>query len=231
MKRVLQWTWRWLMWVLLAGLALQVFFALRIVLMVVIDPGSTSFQRSEAWRLLQTDEGLRWRHDWVSYDEIPRHVKRAAVASEDASFVDHGGVDWSAIEQAWKRNARKPKRLVGGSTITQQLAKNLFLSGERHLLRKGQELVIALMMEQVLSKQRILEIYLNHVEWGAGVFGIEAAAQHYFRKPAKRLSAYESARLIVMLPAPKRFELIPQSRYLSARAQTILARMGAVTIP
>jgi monofunctional glycosyltransferase len=222
---------RWLLWVALAGLALQVFFALRIAAMVWIDPGSTSFQRSEAWRLLQQEEPLKWRHSWIPYSEMPRHIKRAAIASEDATFVDHGGVDWSAIEQAWKRNSRKPQRLRGGSTITQQLAKNLFLSGERNLVRKGQELAITLMLEQMLSKQRILEIYLNHVEWGTGVFGVEAASQHYYRKPAQRLTAYESARLVVMLPSPKRFEFMPNSRYLASRAHTIVSRMGAVSIP
>ena len=222
---------RWLLWVLVAGLALQVFFALRIALMTRVDPASTSFQRSEAWRLMTSTGSLPWRHEWVPYQDMPRAIKRAVIASEDASFVEHQGVDWSAIEQAWKRNARHPKRVRGGSTITQQLAKNLFLSGERHLLRKGQELVITLMMELILSKQRILEIYLNHVEWGVGVFGVEAAAQHYYRKPAARLSSYEAARLVVMLPAPKRFERMPQSGYLNARAQTIVARMGGVRIP
>jgi monofunctional biosynthetic peptidoglycan transglycosylase len=231
MRRIIKALLNWLLWVFLAGLALQVFFALRITLMIGLDPSSTSFQRSEAWRILQKEDKLLWRQEWVSYDALPRHIKSAVIASEDASFTDHGGVDWSAIEQAWKRNARQPKRVRGGSTITQQLAKNLFLSGERTLLRKGQELVITLMLEQLLSKQRILEIYLNHVEWGAGVFGTEAAARHYFRKPATRLSAYEAARLVVMLPAPKRFELAPQSRYLQSRAQTILARMGGVSIP
>jgi len=231
MRRISKALLNWLLWVAVAGIALQVFFALRIALMIAVDPGSTSFQRSEAWRLMQQEDKLLWRQDWVAYDKLPRHIKRAVIASEDASFVNHDGVDWSAIEQAWKRNARQPKRVRGGSTITQQLAKNLFLSGERTLLRKGQELVITLMLEQLLSKQRILEIYLNHVEWGSGVFGTEAAARHYFRKPAARLSAYESARLVVMLPAPKRFELVPQSRYLNSRTQTILARMGGVTIP
>ena len=231
MRRISKALLNWLLWVAVAGIALQVFFVLRIALMIVVDPSSTSFQRSEAWRLMQQEDKLLWRQDWVAYDTLPRHIKRAVIASEDASFVNHDGVDWSAIEQAWKRNARQPKRVRGGSTITQQLAKNLFLSGERTLLRKGQELVITLMLEQLLSKQRILEIYLNHVEWGSGVFGTEAAARHYFRKPAARLSAFESARLVVMLPAPKRFELVPQSRYLSSRTQTILARMGGVTIP
>jgi monofunctional biosynthetic peptidoglycan transglycosylase len=120
---------------------------------------------------------------------------------------------------------------VGGSTITQQLAKNLFLSGERTLLRKGQEFVLTLMLEHCLSKQRILEVYLNSVEWGEGVFGAEAAAQHYFRKPASQLGAFEAARLAVMLPRPKYFEKLPNSGYLASRADTILGRMGSAQIP
>jgi monofunctional biosynthetic peptidoglycan transglycosylase len=121
--------------------------------------------------------------------------------------------------------------VVGGSTITQQLSKNLFLSGERTVWRKGQELLITVMLEGLLSKQRILEIYLNSVEWGEGVFGAQAAAQHYFRKDASRLNVDEAARLAVMLPGPKRFEKRPSSAYVSSRAATIAARMGAVQLP
>jgi monofunctional biosynthetic peptidoglycan transglycosylase len=122
-------------------------------------------------------------------------------------------------------------KVVGGSTITQQLAKNLFLSGERTLLRKGQEMVLALTLEALLSKERILEIYLNNVEWGEGVFGAEAAAQHYFRKSAARLNAWEAARLAVMLPRPRYFEKLAQSAYLARRAETIVARMNDVVLP
>jgi monofunctional biosynthetic peptidoglycan transglycosylase len=166
----------------------------------------------------------------------------------------HEGVDIEALEKAWEKNAKadaraeqrlqqsankpsgnkapaKPPKIIGGSTITQQLAKNLFLSGERTLLRKGQELVLTLLLERLLTKQRILEIYLNNVEWGEGVFGAEAAAQYYYRKPAAKLSAYEAARLAVMLPRPKYFETRPNSGYLSSRASTIVARMGGVEIP
>ena len=184
---------------------------------------------------------------WVPYAQISPHLKRAVIASEDAGFAEHSGVEWDAIEQAWEKNqraeaqaerapARAPARpvsakVVGGSTITQQLAKNLFLSGERTVLRKAQELMLALMLETMLSKQRILEIYLNHVEWGEGVFGAQAAARHYFRKDASRLGPEEAARLAVMLPAPKRFEKRPGSAYVSARAATIVARMGAVQPP
>jgi monofunctional biosynthetic peptidoglycan transglycosylase len=122
-------------------------------------------------------------------------------------------------------------QLRGGSTITQQLAKNLLLSGERTLLRKGQELVLATLLEVLLDKRRILEIYLNNVEWGEGVFGAEAASQYYFRKPASRLSTSEAARLAVMLPSPKFFERRIGSPYLSGRASTVMARMPAAELP
>src|SRR5204862_1630708 len=124
-----------------------------------------------------------------------------------------------------------PAKVVGGSTITQQLAKNLFLGSERSLLRKGQEFAITFMLETLLSKQRILEIYLNSVEWGEGVFGAEAAAHHYFHVDAAQLSPHAAARLAVMLPAPKRFEKRPDSAYVAGRAGTVMARMAAVEMP
>lgn len=238
---------RWIGLVLLAFLALQLFFVGRIALMAVVDPESTTFQRSEAWRIATEKHRLPWRQQWVPYRQISDHLKRAVIASEDGSFANHDGVDWDAIEKAWERNAKaeelaarraalapsraRPPKIVGGSTITQQLAKNLLLSGERSLLRKGQEFMLTLVLEQVLSKQRILEIYLNNVEWGEGVFGAEAAAQHYYRKSAARLSAYESARLAVMLPQPKRFEKNPGSGYLASRASTIASRMRDAELP
>lgn len=232
---------------LLSLVALQSSFALRIAAMAWIDPQSTSFQRSEAWRLLVEDGQILWSQQWVPYARISPHLKRAVIASEDAGFTEHSGVEWDAIEQAWDKNLRAEQRaeraqarapgrqvapkLVGGSTITQQLAKNLFLSGERTVLRKGQELLLTWMLEALLSKQRILEIYLNSVEWGEGLFGAQAAARHYFRKDAAQLGPEEAARLAVMLPAPKRYEKRPGSPYLSGRTATILARMGAVELP
>jgi monofunctional biosynthetic peptidoglycan transglycosylase len=222
---------------LLCALALQVTFLARVALMAAVDPQSTSFQRSEAWRLLVDRHRLLWSQDWVGAERISEHLKRAVIASEDAGFVDHNGVEWDAIEKAWERDQRvlaRPSargKIVGGSTITQQLAKNLLLSGERTLLRKGQEFVITLMLEGLLSKRRILEIYLNNVEWGEGVFGAEAAAHHYFHTDAAHLSAEQAARLAVMLPAPKRFEKRPGSSYVAGRAATIVARMGAVELP
>ena len=236
---------RWLLLAAGAALALQLFFIGRIALMAAIDPQSTTFERSEAWRLAQ-DGPLRWSQHWRDYDQIADTLKRAVIASEDDSFANHDGVDWEAMERAWERNAKaeaaaanrsakngpvRPIKIRGGSTITQQLAKNLLLSGERSLLRKGQELVLTFALERLLSKRRILEIYLNHVEWGIGVFGAEAAAQHYFKKSAAQLSAWEAARLAVMLPRPRYFEQRPRSAYLNQRAATIVARMKRAELP
>jgi monofunctional biosynthetic peptidoglycan transglycosylase len=223
--------------------------------MANVAPQSTSFQRSEAWRIATQKGKLRWRQQWMPYKEISDNLKRAVIASEDDSFANHDGVDWEAMEKAWQRNTRaaeratrqrprqpaperlaprsagKPPKVVGGSTITQQLAKNLLLSGERTLLRKGQEIVLAFELERMLSKERILEIYLNSVEWGEGVFGAEAAARHYYRKSAAQLTPYEAARLAVMLPRPKYFEKVPNSGYLASRASTIVARMRDADLP
>ena len=239
-----------------AVLALQLFFVLRIATMALLDPQSTAFERSEAWRLRTEKNSFRWHQQWVAYPQISDNLKRAVIASEDDGFSNHDGVDWDALEKAWQKNAKveaqvaktqagkksavapangkppaRPAKVVGGSTITQQLAKNLFLSGERTLLRKGQELVLTLLLEGLLSKQRILEIYLNSVEWGEGVFGAEAAAQHYFGKPAARLSAFEAARLAVMLPRPKYFEKLPNSSYVAERTGVIFARLGGAELP
>lgn len=252
--------WRPVALLLLCALSLQLYFVARIALMNWIAPQSTSFQRSEAWRLLTTQGHIAWRQEWVDDARLSNHLKRAVIASEDAGFAEHSGVEWDAIEQAWEKNQRaeaaaarrnaqlekraqtqsqtqlRPRpqavpKVVGGSTITQQLAKNLFLSGERTVLRKAQEFLLTFALEGLLSKRRILEIYLNNVEWGEGVFGAQAAARHYWRVDAARLDAWQAARLAVMLPAPKRFEKTPGSAYVSGRAGTIVARMGGVALP
>lgn len=234
---------RWLAIVLCALLALQVFFVARIALAVWWDPQSTTFQRSEMWRIWhQSAQHRPWQQQWVDYAQISPHLKRAVLTSEDDGFMDHDGVQWDAIERAWERNQKaleraqtrpnaKPVVIYGGSTITQQLAKNLLLSGERSFLRKGQELLLAHTLELFLSKQRILEIYLNNVEWGQGIFGAEAGARFYFRKSAAQLTAPEAARLAVMLPRPRYYEQNPNSRYLHARTSTILRRMGGTALP
>ena len=270
MKAVWLSTVRLLVLLALSALSLQIFFVARVALMSVVDPQSTSFQRSEAWRILGERHALPWSQQWVGYERISTNLKRAVIASEDAGFSEHSGVEWDALEKAWERNqkaearverinekidqrdrrASSPKapaaggpvptgrsrpraeaKVVGGSTITQQLAKNLFLGGERSLLRKAQEFVITFALEALLPKPRILEIYLNNVEWGEGVFGAEAAARHYFHVAASSLGPFQAARLAVMLPAPKRFEKRAGSPYVVGRASTVAARMGAVDVP
>ncbi len=225
----------------LALLCLQLWFAGRILLMRWVAPQSTSFQRSEIVRLAVDKHQVAWSQQWVDDAQLAGTLKRAVIASEDDGFAQHGGVDWDALKGAWKKNEKAQARVeargkgvakvVGGSTISQQLAKNLFLSGERTLLRKGQELVITLMLEGLLDKRRILEIYLNSVEWGEGLFGAQAAARHYFHTDAARLGAFEAARLAVMLPAPKRFERQPASPYVMARAGVIAGRMNSAQLP
>jgi monofunctional biosynthetic peptidoglycan transglycosylase len=223
--------------------------------MRVVAPESTTFQRSEIWRIVLDKHQLPWSQENVPPARISDNLRRAVVASEDAGFVDHHGVEWDAVEKAWSRNEKAQARaeaqqgrtatrrgrdgkahevvakVVGGSTISQQLAKNLFLSGERDILRKGQELVITYMLEGVLGKERILDTYLNNVEWGEGVFGAQAASEHYFRTNAATLGAAQAARLAVMLPAPKKFEKQPASSYVLGRSATIVARMGSVDLP
>jgi monofunctional biosynthetic peptidoglycan transglycosylase len=226
---------------LLTVLCLQLWFAGRILMMRWVAPQSTSFQRSEALRLLTEQKRVAWSQQWVDDAQLPLTLKRAVIASEDDGFAQHGGVDWDALKGAWKKNEKAQARaeargktsskVVGGSTITQQLAKNLFLSGERTLLRKGQELIITLMLEGLLDKRRILEIYLNSVEWGEGLFGAQAAARYYFRTDAARLGTFEAARLAVMLPAPKRFERQPGSPYVMGRAGIITNRMNGAELP
>jgi monofunctional glycosyltransferase len=243
-----------ILWLLLAAfVALQMFFFCRIVMMRWVAPESTSFERGNIFAIATTKKEpwrFVWRQTWVPYERISVNLKRAIIASEDASFTDHDGVDWGAIEKAWDKNKRaekiaeknkpkslqakpsKPPKTVGGSTITQQLAKNLFLSGERTYLRKAQEYVLVVMLEAVLDKERIFEIYLNHVEWGEGVFGAEAASQRYFRKSASKLDAYQASLLAVMLPRPKYFEpRFSSSEYLQHQAGTVQARMSSVDIP
>jgi len=232
---------------LLAGLALQLFFVFKVLAMRWIDPQSTAFERSEIWQIAKSgSQPFIWKQRWMAYQDISEHIKRAVIASEDSEFADHDGVQWDALEKAWQRNSKAEQiaqrrskktgqtisaKIVGGSTITQQLAKNLFLSGERSFLRKGQEFIIVLALEAFLSKERILEIYLNSVELGRGVFGVDAAAWHYYGKSAAQLSAYEAARLAVMLPRPQFFEKALHSPYLASRAQTVMARMAQAQLP
>ena len=216
---------------LAAWCATQVFYLSSIVWWRFVDPGSTAYMRAGSWRMAHDGDKRPLLHDWVPYDAISITLKRAVVASEDATFIDNPGFDTDAMMQAWDRNQRAGRMARGGSTITQQLARNLFLSSEKNYIRKGQELLITAMLDAVLDKRRILEIYLNSVEWADGVYGAQAAAQHYFHVPAARLSSAQAARLAVMLPDPRYFDAHPGSPYLRQRTGVILARMNAVTVP
>ncbi|MBC3870644.1 monofunctional biosynthetic peptidoglycan transglycosylase [Undibacterium oligocarboniphilum] len=222
----------WLIGVpLLLLLLLQAYFLIQIGWWVNFNPDSTSFMRQQLSILQEKNPDAKLQHQWVPYQRISNYLKRAVIASEDDSFVDHEGVDWEAMQKAYEKNQKKGKVVSGGSTITQQLAKNLFLSGQRSYLRKGQELIISYMLEACMSKQRILEIYLNSVEWGVGVFGAEAAAHHYYGINAASLSAPQAARLAVMLPKPRYFDKNQGSAYLQRRTELILKRMNSAELP
>ena len=226
---------RWIKWIFLGPLLLvllvQLYFFAMVCWYSQFNPGSTSFMREQLSQLREKNPNATLKHQWVPYARISRHLKRAVVASEDANFSVHNGVDWEGIERAYERNNRRSKVVGGGSTITQQLAKNLFLSGSRSYLRKGQELVIAFMLETVMSKERILELYLNVVEYGRGVFGAEAAARHYYKTSAANLGQAQAARLAVMLPNPRYYDKHGTTNYLQRRTNAIMRQMRFADVP
>jgi monofunctional biosynthetic peptidoglycan transglycosylase len=195
------------------------------------NPGETSFMAREETALRQKSPKAGLRHRWVPYERISIHLKRAVITSEDARFSEHEGVDWDAVEKAYETNLKRGRPAKGGSTITQQLAKNLFLSPERSYLRKGQELVITYMIEALWDKRRILEVYLNVVEWGEGIFGAEAAARHYYGVSAAQLGAEQSARLAAYLPNPKRYGRVRSGPYLDKRTADIARYMADAIVP
>jgi monofunctional glycosyltransferase len=211
---------------LLAVIAIQLWFLGHLVYWSSFNPSSTAFMD----RYLEKPDA-RVRHSWVPYSRISEHLKRAVVAAEDAKFLDHEGFDWEAIHKAMQKNEQRGKVVAGASTITQQLAKNLFLSGSRSWARKGQEAAITWMMERTLSKRRILELYLNVAEWGEGIFGAEAAARHHFGVTAAGLTLEQAAWLAAILPSPKRYDRGRQTPYLEGRIVTISSRMTDAQIP
>jgi len=196
-----------------------------------VDPGTTAFMRQRLAELHQQSPKAELKHRWLPYGRIADPLKRAVVAAEDDKFIDHEGFDWEGMQKALEKNQRKGKVVAGGSTISQQLAKNLFLSGAKTPWRKAQEAMITIWLELVWDKQRILEVYLNSVEWGEGVFGADAAARRFYDVGAENLSADQAARLAVMLPAPRRYEKNPYSPYMNGRTQLILARMHDAEVP
>jgi monofunctional biosynthetic peptidoglycan transglycosylase len=231
LKTLWRWSWRAFLLVLIALTAVQFWFLVHVWYWAGNNPESTAFMRARLEILQEDNPKARLRQQWVPYQRISGHLKRAIIAAEDAKFVSHNGFDWDGIRKAYEKNMREGEIVAGGSTITQQLAKNLFFSGERTWWRKAQEAVVAVMIETVMSKRRILEIYLNVIEWGEGVFGAEAAARLHYGTTAAGLSAEQAARLASIVPSPRRYGPASDTAYLQRRTQTILARMNGSQIP
>src|SRR5260221_10783172 len=202
------------------GLAVYEFwFLAQILYWVEHNPDTTRVMDVRLEALLQHRPNAALEQQWVGYERISIYLKRAIIVAEDAKFVDHEGFDWEGIQRAMDKNQRRGKIVAGGSTISQQLAKNLFLSGERSALRKGQEALITVMIEHVMDKRRILEIYLNVIEWGDGVFGAEAAARHYYGVAAIALAPEQSARLAAMVPNPRFYDRNRNTAFLARHTQ------------
>ena len=231
MKPFWTWTRRALAALVFVVLAWQGWYFGWVVYWKYANPSNTRFMSLRLAELREKDPKAGLKRQWVPYDRMSDKLKRAVIAAEDAKFLDHEGFDWEGIQKALEKNQKKGKVVAGGSTITQQLAKNLFLSSEKTPWRKAQEALITLMLEAVMDKSRILEIYLNVVEWGPGVFGAEAAAHHYYGIPASELNAQQAARLAVLLPNPRKLGRLPNSPYIASRTQVILGRMGAAEVP
>jgi monofunctional glycosyltransferase len=217
--------------VLVALVLYQLWFLAQILYWKHNNPGMTRFMELRLESMRDSDRSARLQQRWVDYSRVSGNLKRAIIAAEDAKFLDHEGFDWEGIQRAMEKNQRRGQYVAGGSTISQQLAKNLFLSGERSVMRKMQEAVITGQLEALLSKRRIFEIYLNVVEWGEGVFGAEAAARHYFGISAAMLNAEQAARLAAMLPRPRYYDRHRDSPYLAQYATTIRARMEYAQVP
>jgi monofunctional biosynthetic peptidoglycan transglycosylase len=231
LRVVFRWIWYILLLALIALAAVQFWFLVHIWYWTDHNPESTAFMRARLEIIREDEPRARLSHRWVPYNRISGHLKRAVVAAEDDKFMDHTGFDWEAIQKAFERNLREGEIVSGASTIPQQLSKNLFLSGRRTWWRKAQEAVITAMLETVLTKRRILEIYLNVAEWGDGVYGAEAAARYHFGVSAAALTPAQAARLAVMLPSPRSYPPGRDTVYLQGRTATILGRMQYARIP
>ena len=231
MRGVLRWLGRGVAAALLLVLLYQLWIFAHVLWWADHNPASTAFMEAGLARQQEKNPDAELRHKWVPYDRISIHLKRAIVAAEDAKFLEHEGFDVEGIQAAVEKNLKKGRLVAGGSTISQQLAKNLFLSGERSFLRKGEEAVITLMIESTWSKRRILEVYLNVIEWGNGIYGAEAAARRYYKTSAANLNSDQAARMAAMVPNPRWYENHRSSRAYQRRVATIKRNMNAVQVP
>jgi monofunctional biosynthetic peptidoglycan transglycosylase len=223
--------WKGLLLLAALFLLMQFWYLGHVLWWKAFDPSSTAFMEAGLERMQEKNPDAELRHRWVNYGRISIHLKRAVIAAEDSRFIAHEGFDWEGIETAVQKNLKKGRIVAGGSTISQQLAKNLFLSASKNPFRKLQEAVITVMIEQIWSKRRILEVYLNVIEWGNGIYGAEAAARRYFKSSAAAIGPGEAAHLAAMIPNPRYYESHRSARGLLKRQGIIAARMGMVAVP
>lgn len=231
MKKIWWWAWRIFLALFVLMLLYQAWIAVHVWWWIDHNPHSSSFMEDRLEVMQDKNPDAELQHQWVPYKKISNNLKQALIASEDAKFVDHEGFDWEGIQKAYEKNLKKGKIVAGGSTISQQLAKNLFLSTKRTPWRKGEEAIITVMLEQMMEKERIFEIYLNVIEWGNGVFGAEAAARHYYRVSAAQLSPQQAAKLAAMVPNPRYYDKHREAKGLLRKTEIILSRMDDVEIP
>ena len=231
MKKIWGWFWK----IAAIGFALlfiyQIWVFAHLLWWIKFNPSTTAFMESRLAIMREVNPDAKLQYQWVPYAKISNNLKRALVAAEDANFVDHEGFDWEGIQKAYEKDLKKGRIVAGGSTISQQLAKNLFLSGRRSPFRKMEEAAITVMMEAVMDKERIFEIYLNVIEWGDGVFGAEAASKHYYRISASQLSAAQAAKLAAMVPNPRYYDKHQNAHGLMKKTGIILSRMNDADIP
>ncbi len=226
-----RWLWIAVGFVFLLLILYQLWVLAHVAWWVNHNPSTSAFMEERLGILQEKNPDAELRHRWVPYNQISNHLKRAVIAAEDAKFVDHEGFDWQGIQRAMVKNAKRGKIVAGGSTISQQLAKNLFLSGRRTPWRKGEEALITMMLEQLMTKQRIFEIYLNVIEWGNGVFGAEAAARHYFNVGAAQLGPAQASKLAAMVPNPRFYDKNRSARGLLRKTRIIQRQLAAVELP
>jgi monofunctional biosynthetic peptidoglycan transglycosylase len=230
-KTLWSWLWRILLLLLVLALVYQAWIAAHIAWWINHNPATSAFMEDRLEVMQSKNPKAKLRHQWVPYKNISTHLKQALIVSEDDKFVDHEGFDWEGIQKAYEKNLQKGRIVAGGSTISQQLAKNLFLSTQRTPWRKGEEVIITLMLEAMMSKERIFEIYLNTIEWGNGVFGAEAAARHYYGVSAAQLSPQQAAKLAAMVPNPRFYDRNRDTPGLMRKTGVIQERMGDADIP
>lgn len=198
----------------------------------VINPPVTPLMLIRSIEYITEGKPPKIDKDWVSYDKVSKKLLRAVVSAEDARFMRHKGFDWKAIEEAQKYNERmQGKKVRGASTISMQTAKNTFLWPTRSWVRKGLEAYFTVLIEAVWGKQRILEVYVNVIEWGEGIYGVQAASQYYFNKDADKLTTREAALLAAIIPNPRRWSASNPTPYIERRASWIMGRMNSVAIP